>query len=296
LATSLREHVGGFEAGEGVGGDQQPEVVIEEVEDLHLAWLQAVLPDNDYAVGDTSADPAGPGAWTALAAQRALLMGILLDIALMGWRVALYPPFLAQRDSLTYLVPPVAALLMYGGLVIAVTTGATAGRRPNALRTGSLFGIVTGAMWVVNLAVETFADFSGAASVITSAPPLLGGFALWGVAGGIGARQTGTLSLGVLAAVWAAMTCVLITVTFGFALAFTSMPRLEQLLVSDPDYLRSGWHDLRAFAIANQFNAAASHLIAAPIIAAIVGLIGGLLTTGALRLHSRAERSRAGRE
>lgn len=225
--------------------------------------------------------------WMARATRRALLVAILLDLVLIGGRALLYTPFFAQRDSLMYLVQPIAALLVYGGLVIAFTTGPSA-QRASALRTGALVGMLTGGLWVVNLTLETFANFSGSVSLLASAPFLLGGFALWGIAGGITARRTGSLRLGVLAAVWAALICVVITVTFGFVLAYTSLPRLEANLVTDPDYLRSGWRDLRAFAIANQFGAAASHLIDAPIIAAIVGLLGGLLSAGWVRLRRGA--------
>jgi hypothetical protein len=45
--------------------------------------------------------------------------------------------------------------------------------------------------------------------------------------------------------------------------------------ISDPDYLRSGWTDVRAFAIANTFDAGFTHLVEAPVIAAVLGALGG---------------------
>ncbi len=220
-----------------------------------------------------------PDEQMAQAVRRALLLGILLDLALIGGRALLYTPFLAQRNSLTYVVEPVAPLLVYAGVVFAVTTG-PGPRRRVALRTGVLVGVVTGALWIVNLTLETFANLPSGAGFLASAPFLLGAFALWGAAGGRSAWQTGSLRLGALAALWAALICVLMTITVGFVLAYTSLPRLAQALATDPDYLRSGWRDLRAFAIANQFDAAASHLLIAPVVAVIVGLVGGLISTG----------------
>jgi len=227
-----------------------------------------------------------PAERMAQAVRRALLLGILLDLALIGGRVLLYTPFLAQRNSLGYVLEPVALLLVYAGVVRAATAGADPRRRV-ALRTGLLVGVLTGALWIVNLTLETFADLPSGAGFLASAPFLLGAFALWGVAAGRGARRTGSLRLGVLAALWAALICVLIAITFGLLLAYTSLPRLEHTLVTDPDYLRSHWRDLRAFAIANQFDAAASHLLIAPVVAVLVGLVGGLVSTGWVRLRRR---------
>ena len=217
--------------------------------------------------------------------RRALLAGILLDLGLIGGRVLLYTPLLKEPDSLTYVVEPVAVLLGYAGVVVAVTTESNPGRT-TALSYGTLAGLVTGSMWILNLSVETFADLSGGASLLASAPLLLGAFAVWGAAGTYIAHRTRSLPLGILAAVWGAMACIVITVTFGFALAFTSLPRLAQNMAADPDYLRSRWGDVTAFAIANQFNAAASHLLIAPIVAATVGLVGGLLAEGWGRLRA----------
>jgi hypothetical protein len=222
-----------------------------------------------------------------------LLLCILLDLALIGARVLLYTPLLEQPNSLTYIAEPVALLLAYAGVVVAVTAGANP-RRAVALRVGLLVGMLTGALWVINLSLETFASLPG--GILTSAPFLLGAFALWGVAGGASARQTDSLALGVLAAIWAALICVLITITFGFALAYTSLPQLEQNIATDPDYLRSHWTDVRAFAIANQFDAAASHMLIAPVVATIVGVIGAVLSDGWAPARAGTSVSRVARD
>jgi hypothetical protein len=215
--------------------------------------------------------------------RRALLTGILLDLGLIGARVLLYPPVLKEPDSLTYVIEPVAILLGYAGIVAAVTTGSNPGRA-KALAVGSAAGLLTGAMWIVNLTVETFADLSAGTSLLASAPLLLGAFAVWGAAGVYTAYRTSSLPLGILATVVGSLLCVVITITFGLALAFTSLPRLAHNVAADPDYLRSGWGDVTAFAIANQFSAAASHLLIAPLVAATVGLLSGLLAQGLGRL------------
>ena len=128
-------------------------------------------------------------------------------------------------------------------------------------------------MWVVHLALETF---SSAAGIPVTAPFLLGAFVLWGVAGFVGARQTDSLSPGIVAAIWSAMICVVVAITFGFLLTYTSLPTLERQLVADPDFLRSHWDDLRAFAIANSFDSAFSHLLGALLVSAVFGTVGSV--------------------
>jgi hypothetical protein len=71
------------------------------------------------------------------------------------------------------------------------------------------------------------------------------------------------------------MLCVAILLAFGFALDFVALPRLEHNVDGSPEYLDSGSRDLHAFAIANSLDAGFTHLLAAPIIATV---LGGLTT------------------
>jgi len=150
-------------------------------------------------------------------------------------------------------------------------------------------GLLTGALWLVNLTLETFTGLGGRLGLLATAPFLLGAFALWGVGGAVGAWRTGSLRLGILAAVLAALLCVLGTVTYGFLLLYAALPQLERNLVADPDFLRSGWGDLRAFAIANTLDAGFSYLLLAPLIAALVGGGGGALARGWRALRGAGE-------
>ncbi len=220
----------------------------------------------------------------------AVLALLLLNLGLIAVRVLLYPPLLAQSDSTVYIAEPTVLLLIYAALTLALTWQADPNRQ-TALRVGTVVGLIAGLLWIVNLTIETFVDLSGPASILGTAPFLLGGFALWGVAGFLTARATGVLVPGITGAVWAAMMTVLLTVTFGFLLGIIALPRLEQFMGSNPDFLRSGWHDISAFAIANQFDSGFSHLLGAPIISLIVGTIGAGLGV----MGKRAQPFRAAR-
>ena len=198
---------------------------------------------------------------------------LLLDLLLIGFRVLLYPSFFAQSDALLFLCAPVSILLVYAGIIFAITLSPDPRRRV-VLHIGTAIGAITGVMWLLKLAFETFAHFSG---IIATAPFLLGGFVLWGIADFWSAWQTGTVRAGVLTAVWSTMICVLMTITFGFILTYTSLPLLAQNLITDPDYLRSHWTDLHAFAIANTFDSGFSHLLGALIIGMVTGAGGGVI-------------------
>lgn len=218
---------------------------------------------------------ASPPAATVFQPRTLLLLAISLNLLLIAGRAVLYSPLWSQPGALTYLLEPVVLLLVYAAITVWVTAVITSDRRW-ALFYGSVIGVVTGVLWIINLALETFADLS-ALGLLATAPFLLGGFVLWGAAGFHTARRTGSVSSGLLATIWSAMICVLMTIAFGLLLTYTSLPHLEHQLVADPDFLRSNWRDLRAFAIANSFDSAFSHLLGGLLIGIIVGAMASCL-------------------
>jgi len=218
-----------------------------------------------------------------------LLAGIALDVGLVGLQVLLYPPLLAQPGSVRYLAEPIVLLLAYAAIVYGATSAGAASARRATLTLATAFGLATGALWLVNLTLETFADLSGL-GLLATAPFLLGAFVLWGVAGLVRTTQTGSFGPGLLTAVWSAMLCVLLTITYGLLLPAFALTKLSANVASDPDFLRSGWTDLHAFVIANTFDAAFSHLLGALLVALVFGSLGSLL--GLLIARMRGPRSR----
>jgi hypothetical protein len=211
-----------------------------------------------------------------------VLAVILLNLTLIGGQLLLYRPLLAQPNALTYVLEPVIGLLAYAAVTFWITGPANPARRI-ALREGTVIGLIGGVLFAINLASETFLDLPAPASLFATAPFFLGTFVLWGVAGYRTARQTSSVPLGCLAAIWSAMCTILLTLTFGFSLSYVALRRLQQILATSPEYARSGWNDLHAFAVANQFDAAFSHLLVAVVIAIIAGTAGSLIGTGLAR-------------
>jgi hypothetical protein len=211
--------------------------------------------------------------------RTALLAGVMLNLGLIGFQVVLYPPLLSQSGSIGYISEPIVLLLVYSAIIIAATSRVASAAQPARLATlalATVFGLLTGGIWVVNHTLETFTDLSSLGLAAT-APLLLGAFVLWGLAGFLRSAQTGSLRCGLLAALWSAMLCVLLTVTYGFLLLYFALPRLIALEASDPDFLRSHWSDLHAFAIANTFDAAFSHLVGALVVSLVFGAAGSLI-------------------
>jgi hypothetical protein len=173
-------------------------------------------------------------------------------------------------------------------VVLAAIRSTPADRR-RVLGAAAVVGLVLGALEVVNISVETFAGLSGAANLATTAPLILGPFLVWSVVAGWAARATGSLRTGLLASVWSAMVTMVIGVTYGFVLALAVPGRLADDLVNDPDYLRSGWTDVKAFVLANTFDNGFTHLLGGLIVGSVVGLIGSLIgiRLGHMRLPTR---------
>src|ERR1051326_3929028 len=87
----------------------------------------------------------------------ALLLGIAVDLALVGARVLLYPAVVTLPGGWIYLFEPVVLLSAYAGLGWWLTS-TTSPAHQAALRAGTLFGVLSGGVWIANLVVETFAD------------------------------------------------------------------------------------------------------------------------------------------
>ncbi|HEV2238559.1 MAG TPA: hypothetical protein VGR57_18015 [Ktedonobacterales bacterium] len=212
-----------------------------------------------------------------------VLIGVAVD--LVALRVATYPAFFTMPGALGYLVPLLVALAIYAAAIVALPR--LAGRAPaaaTALRVGTVAGVIGGALDVANITLESVVTLPQPVVSVTTLAGMLGLFLAFGAAGFAGGRSAG-FWLGVGAAVWSGMVAILIAITFGFLLANVALPRLAHDMASDPDYLRSGWTDVRAFAIANTDDAGFTHLLEGPIIAFVLGAAGsGLGRIGARRV------------
>ena len=178
----------------------------------------------------------------------AMLCGVLLDLALMGVGLLWYPSLLEAGRASTAMTC-VVMLLVYGCVGIGLPIKASQAVMA-ALWQGTAVGLIIGVIFAVDMSVEDFIDLGRQASLFSTL-----GFML------------------------------LIFLLFGFAVNFLFTQRLEHILSSD--YVSSGMSDPQAFTFFHSLESASSHLMEAPLIAAVCGTIGALTMQGLISLRGR---------
>jgi hypothetical protein len=183
-----------------------------------------------------------------------------------------YPAFWAQRSAWTYVWEPVAALLVYSGLVVWVSER-RGGWWDKILRTAAAFGVATAGVNLVGLIIEDGLLFHVRGPGMQIAM-MLTLFMLWGVAGWRAARALDSVRAGLLAAVLSASICMMVAVTAALIVQlFLVRPSLADVATWG-EFKRSGWSNPRAFAIANTLDSGFTHFVIAPVVAAITGGVG----------------------
>ena len=207
--------------------------------------------------------------------RRLTLAVIALNVALIAIRVSSYRQLLAMPGSVPFIAKPLIVLAAYFAVVTWMTSN-TSGDRAVALSVGTSFGMLTAAVQIVHLFIESFVPTEELVTGITALVFMVGTFLLWGVAGYVTGRRGASVSAAATAGSWAAIICMLILVAVGLAMTFIPVPSASYVSTWS-EFRESGWTDATAFGIANTFDSAYSHLLAGPIVGAITGAIGGLI-------------------
>jgi hypothetical protein len=206
----------------------------------------------------------------------ALLLVIGLNLLMIGIRISLYHPLLGLPGGPRFVIEPIVLLIGHALLVVWATNGGGPVRQ-TILLNGTVVGLISGGLEITHVSVENFAGWSAREESISTGLFMLGLFLLWGLAGYLTARSTGAVGPALLAGSWSAIVAMLLTAAIGLVLLNTSLRRLELKNIGSPDLIRSGWTDLRAFTIADLFEAVVKVLLVGPILGAIFGGLGGLM-------------------
>ena len=169
----------------------------------------------------------------------------------------------------------VEAAIPLGIYSLAVLTAPRLVPSRRVYRAGFVFGLISGALQIIHMSLEVSGQHVGERAGVTLMF-MMGSFALWCVVAVRIRLSGGSKSDAIAAAVLSAITTMVVAVTFGIFLAVTGYPD-PRYVSTWPEFIQSGWSDVRAFAIADTFEAAASHLIVAPIIGVLVGGLGLLI-------------------
>jgi hypothetical protein len=194
--------------------------------------------------------------------------------------IARYPPFLRQPQS--WLAPAeLAGILLIYAAAALVLLPLCRGTRASICRYGFVFGLITGSAEILNLALETWQPqlASGAFSIAF----MLGVFSVWGIGAAFATRASKSIGVGIGGAITSAAVCMLIAVAAGFVVELLIVPPDVSGVAAWPEFKRSGWTDVRAFAIANTLDSGFTHLLIAPIVATIFGFVASVLVKRKIR-------------
>jgi hypothetical protein len=215
--------------------------------------------------------------------RRLTLAAIVVNVALIAIRVSSYRQLLAMPGSIPFIAKPLIVLVIYFAVVMWMTSAN--GDRAVALSIGTSFGLVTAAVQIIHLFIESFVPTEELVTGITALVFMVGTFLLWAVAGYVTGRRGASVSAAATAGSWAAIICMLILVAVGLVLTFVPVPSASYVSTWS-EYRESGWTDATAFGIANTFDSAYSHLLVGPIVGAITGAIGGLIGRQLVRIET----------
>jgi len=224
------------------------------------------------------------GARAAHTVRSLMAAGAIADAMLVCLGVARYPAAIATAsDGAWGLIGPLAMLAIYAAI------GWLA-----ALSAGLAFGGAAGALFLVEMLVGYLAPLSEGQNAILGAV-MYGGFATLLLAAGVwGGWRTRRLGGGLRASLWAALLGSLVWLA-GLWLTthlFWGTPQEARQFVADQviaDFQRSGQADLRAFALQDNLGGSFFHLLLGPLVAALLGTLGGLAGAGLARVGFRRQ-------
>ena len=206
--------------------------------------------------------------------RRLALAAIVLNVALIAVRVSSYRQLLVMPGSVPFIAKPLIVLAVYLAVVMWMTS--VSGDRVVALSIGTSLGLVTAAVQIIHLLIESFVPTKELVTGITALVFMIGTFLLWAVAGFVTGRRGASVGAAATAGSWAAIVCMLILVAIGLALTFVPVPSASYVSTWS-EFRESGWADATAFGIANTFDSGYSHLLVGPIVGAITGALGGMM-------------------
>lgn len=144
----------------------------------------------------------------------------------------------------------------------------------DAIRQGTSYGLIAGIIWIIHMTIDHFVPMSerwSTAVTILATVFVLVVYAYNAYRFMVRKNHT---AASVLSTLWCSMFSILVLFVYSWVVTFLFMPWIEQKLLEDPDYLISGMINISDYTIHHNIESAGIHLLEAPILALIVGLIG----------------------
>lgn len=218
---------------------------------------------------------------------------IAATLLLLGLRVWLYPAVLNAPHGGGSAVSSIAGvtLLTLAYAVVALVILRVLRARPQAYATtrqaalwrATWLGALAGVCALGAIAVDTYMTIESLSLGVWTLVCLAAALA-WGLAGVTAASASGSWRLGSVAALWSGMVSALLAAVGEVVMTLVALPRLTQLELSNPDYLYWRQPDVQSYAIASSLALAMIGLALAPLVASVIGGLGGWLSASGSRV------------
>ena len=209
-----------------------------------------------------------------------LLIGLLVVAGKSALDLISHPVVVttAGGEALVYLILFILALLVYGWFALFRTLAATPGEQ-SAVQQGTLWGLVCGGVWIVEVLVANVISAQlGPFNLICYYGSTWIAFLLPALPALLAAQKTGQLGTGLRAGLLAGM-CGSLTLFLAALLPLfplrggTSQPDAQTI----QEFRRSGLPDLQTFLLSDWLAAMIAHLWIGLISGLLLGLVGGAL-------------------
>lgn len=202
-----------------------------------------------------------------------LLLLLAIVIALMALGLIVYPMAYSVIGTKSIVI---TAMLLFLYAVIAVGISNVSSQKGIiALEQAWKVGLFAGLLFIGTVSLENFVDLGSTFTTISTLIFMASIFLSFGAASFLTTKKTGKFGFGILSSLITAVMSVCIALIFGFAINFLFTHRLEQNLIHSAEFTRSHVRDIRTFTMFNTFESASTHLLEAPIIAFVFGVISG---------------------
>ena len=201
-----------------------------------------------------------------------ILFPIILLIGLMTTSIINYPVILDK--SKWTIITLFVAVIGYIGLWIYL--------KPDRFSKNG--GLIIGFLFIINISIEEFINWHTKTGSLVSTLVMMGMiFISFSIISAIRTFQTENIVSGLKSSLTSALLGTVIALCFGFLINYVFSERMIFTLKGYPGY--NDFSNPKAFTFYNAFDNASNHVIIAPIISIIMGLLGGLVTLIILRLR-----------
>jgi hypothetical protein len=187
--------------------------------------------------------------------------------------IILYPENRGQNGVLSWIIT-IIFLLFY--LFFCYYLPFLGSKEPyaGALKSGTSMGFWAGITWMIHLTLVRFIHLPGVAGTFVDLGFMCLVLLIFGYSAYRCMKRTNHMLASLLSALWGSMFSILILFIYSWIMTFLFMNRIEEVMITDPDYLISGMINISDYTIHHNIESAGIHLLEAPLLALIIGLIG----------------------